>query len=173
MPQTLPKPRPPSRQPAGNWRGVWTSWKNHRAQSGWEVLERKEKRIYAIHPPLEKNNAPPPPRKIMVPQEARRGSVKGNKWECYKLTLLLWWWELNQWNNSRGWTQGKHHIPVKIDTGFTTCYRNYAVGGRSIKKKTIYLIFKVFELLVWPHEVEPWFHSWHRGRVETLDAKYI
>ncbi len=24
-------------------------------------------------------------------------------------------------------------------------------------------------LLVWPHEVEPWFHSW---RVETLDAKY-
>ncbi len=28
------------------------------------------------------------------------------------------------------------------------------------------------ELLVWPHEVEPWFHSWYRGRVETLDAKY-
>ncbi len=28
----------------------------------------------------------------------------------------------------------------------------------------------VFELLVWPHEVEPWFHSWYRGRVETLDA---
>ncbi len=27
-------------------------------------------------------------------------------------------------------------------------------------------------LLVWPHEVEPWFHSWYRGRVETLDAKY-
>ena len=26
--------------------------------------------------------------------------------------------------------------------------------------------------LVWPHEVEPWFHSWYRGRVETLDAKY-
>ncbi len=21
-------------------------------------------------------------------------------------------------------------------------------------------------------EVEPWFHSWYRGRVETLDAKY-
>ncbi len=21
-----------------------------------------------------------------------------------------------------------------------------------------------------PHEVEPWFHSWYRGRVETLDA---
>ncbi len=27
-------------------------------------------------------------------------------------------------------------------------------------------------LLVWPHEVEPWFRSWYRGRVETLDAKY-
>ncbi len=26
--------------------------------------------------------------------------------------------------------------------------------------------------IVWPHEVEPWFHSWYRGRVETLDAKY-
>ncbi len=25
---------------------------------------------------------------------------------------------------------------------------------------------------MWPHEVEPWFHSWYRGRVETLDAKY-
>ena len=31
----------------------------------------------------------------------------------------------------------------------------------------------LFELLVWPHEVvEPWFHIWYRGRVETLDAKY-
>ncbi len=30
----------------------------------------------------------------------------------------------------------------------------------------------LFELLVWPHEVEPWFHSWFRGRVDTLDAKY-
>ncbi len=28
------------------------------------------------------------------------------------------------------------------------------------------------KLLVWPHEVEPWFHSQYRGRVETLDAKY-
>ncbi len=27
-------------------------------------------------------------------------------------------------------------------------------------------------LLVEPHEVEPWSHSWYRGRVETLDAKY-
>ncbi len=26
--------------------------------------------------------------------------------------------------------------------------------------------------LVWLHEMEPWFHSWYRGRVETLDAKY-
>ncbi len=40
----------------------------------------------------------------------------------------------------------------------------------------IYIVFDkgvaLFELLVWPHEVEPWFHSWYRGRVETLDAKY-
>ncbi len=28
------------------------------------------------------------------------------------------------------------------------------------------------KVLVWPHEVEPWFHSWYRGRVDTLDAKY-
>ncbi len=25
---------------------------------------------------------------------------------------------------------------------------------------------------MWPHEVEPWFHSWYRGRVETLDALF-
>ncbi len=25
---------------------------------------------------------------------------------------------------------------------------------------------------MWPHEVELWFHSWYRGRVETLDVKY-
>ncbi len=30
----------------------------------------------------------------------------------------------------------------------------------------------IFELLVWPHEAGPWFHSWYRGRVETLDANY-
>ncbi len=23
---------------------------------------------------------------------------------------------------------------------------------------------------MWPHDVEPWFHFWYRGRVETLDA---
>ncbi len=32
-------------------------------------------------------------------------------------------------------------------------------------------IGSLVELLVWPHEVEPWFYSWYRGRVETL--KYI
>ncbi len=26
----------------------------------------------------------------------------------------------------------------------------------------------LFELLVWPHEVESWFHSWYRGSVDTL-----
>ena len=30
----------------------------------------------------------------------------------------------------------------------------------------------LFELLVWSHKVEPWCHSWYRGRVDTLDAKY-
>ncbi len=30
----------------------------------------------------------------------------------------------------------------------------------------------LFGLLVWPHDVEPWFHSWYRGGVVTLDAKY-
>ncbi len=33
------------------------------------------------------------------------------------------------------------------------------------------IVVALFELLVWSHEVEPWFHSWYRGRVETLDAK--
>ena len=28
-------------------------------------------------------------------------------------------------------------------------------------------------LLLNPHEVEMWFHSWYKGRVETLDSKYI
>ncbi len=28
-------------------------------------------------------------------------------------------------------------------------------------------------ILVWPHEVEPWFYSWYRGRVETLDANSV
>ncbi len=27
-----------------------------------------------------------------------------------------------------------------------------------------------YELLVQPHEVEPWFHSWYRSRVETLNS---
>ncbi len=30
----------------------------------------------------------------------------------------------------------------------------------------------LLELLLWPHEVGPWFYSWYRGRVEILDAKY-
>ncbi len=25
---------------------------------------------------------------------------------------------------------------------------------------------------MWPHGEELWSHSWYRGRVETLDAKY-
>ncbi len=31
---------------------------------------------------------------------------------------------------------------------------------------------RLFELLVWPHEVEPWLHYWYRSKVGTLDAKY-
>ncbi len=52
------------------------------------------------------------------------------------------------------------------DNGFIT------LGG--IRKGSGHDTIRValFELLVWPHEVEPRFHSWYRGRVETLDAKY-
>ncbi len=48
------------------------------------------------------------------------------------------------------------------------------VSIMSLAKDFKYNLLEValFELLVWPHEVEPWFHSWYRGRVETLDAKY-
>ncbi len=28
----------------------------------------------------------------------------------------------------------------------------------------------LIELLVWPHEVEPWLDSWYKGRIETLDG---
>ncbi len=35
------------------------------------------------------------------------------------------------------------------------------------KYNLIFRYVALFELLVWPHEVEPWFHSWYRGRVET------
>ncbi len=45
-----------------------------------------------------------------------------------------------------------------------------AGSERSVHEE--YVIIALFELLVWPHEVEPWFHTWYRGRVETLDAKY-
>ncbi len=30
------------------------------------------------------------------------------------------------------------------------------------------LTIALFELLVWPHEVVPWFHTWCRGRVDAL-----
>ncbi len=37
----------------------------------------------------------------------------------------------------------------------------------------MYLVaLSVLTVRVWPREVEPWFHSWYRVRVETLDAKY-
>ncbi len=42
----------------------------------------------------------------------------------------------------------------------------FILGGRDPR------CVALFELLVWPHEEEPWFHSWYRGRVEILDAKY-
>ena len=35
------------------------------------------------------------------------------------------------------------------------------------------LNFKSLGLIVWPHEVELWFHSWYRGRVETLMLNII
>ncbi len=46
------------------------------------------------------------------------------------------------------------------------------VSGTEVRRiETLDAKIKV-ALLVWPHEVEPWLHSWYRGRVETLDAKY-
>ncbi len=39
----------------------------------------------------------------------------------------------------------------------------------SRRKESPPIVISLFEL---PHEVEPWFHSWYRSMVETLDAKY-
>ncbi len=44
----------------------------------------------------------------------------------------------------------------------------YNIRDKDVSYNFIYS----FELLVWPHEVKPWFHSWRRGRVEILDVKY-
>ncbi len=30
----------------------------------------------------------------------------------------------------------------------------------------------LFHLLVWPHEVEQWFHSWYRGSYKEETLKY-
>ncbi len=46
------------------------------------------------------------------------------------------------------------------------------VGQRPQMLNITHIQVALVELLVCPHEVEPWFHSWYRGRVETLDAKY-
>ena len=32
------------------------------------------------------------------------------------------------------------------------------------------LYVALFELLVWPHEVKPWLHSWYRGRLIYLGS---
>ncbi len=37
----------------------------------------------------------------------------------------------------------------------------------------LHILVAIFELLVRPHEVEPWDYSCYRGRVETLDATYF
>ncbi len=57
----------------------------------------------------------------------------------------------------------------------STCVRERFISynsdsGVSVSKDIIPIILSY--LLVWPHEVDPWIHSWYRGRVETLDAKY-
>ncbi len=44
------------------------------------------------------------------------------------------------------------------------------VVEHTIIGEEVSLIIARFELLVWPHEVEPWFHSWFRDRA---DAKYL
>ncbi len=33
-------------------------------------------------------------------------------------------------------------------------------------------LYKVFELLVWPHEVGTWLRSWYRGRVLKIVALF-
>ncbi len=55
--------------------------------------------------------------------------------------------------------------PREVEPLFHSCYR-----GR-VETLDTNIKGALFELLVWPHEVER-FHSWYRGRVETLDAKY-
>ncbi len=51
--------------------------------------------------------------------------------------------------------------------------------GRCIVEVEIVPLFLImhaalFELLMWPHEVEPWFHSWYRGRdVESWGINFI
>ncbi len=49
---------------------------------------------------------------------------------------------------------------------------SFLVGRVEILLDAKYNLVVLFELLGWSHEVDPWFHSWYRGRVETLDAKY-
>ena len=34
----------------------------------------------------------------------------------------------------------------------------------------IFMYIALFELVVWPHEMEPRFHSWYKGRV---DVEYL
>ncbi len=57
---------------------------------------------------------------------------------------------------------------LKRDLAATTPNPSSTTGKEGERR----IIVALFELLVWPREVEPWFHSWYRGRVETLDAKY-
>ncbi len=65
----------------------------------------------------------------------------------------------------------KHSWSTKVGVWFVAwvCFMKILHGQNVESEKR----FKaLFELLVWPHKVEPWFYSWYRGRVETLDAKY-
>ena len=50
----------------------------------------------------------------------------------------------------------------------------YLIGSEKRATSSSYNIpIALFLVIVWPHEMELWFRSWYRGRVETLDYKII
>ena len=74
----------------------------------------------------------------------------------------MWPHEVEPWFHS--WYIGRVET---LDAKYNLAYINSTLCGytNSSKRETLHI-----SLLVWPHEVELWFHSWYRGRVETLDA---
>ncbi len=62
------------------------------------------------------------------------------------------------------WKSNQIVIAKQLESKMVLDVRKDVIGWDELK----YVV--LFELLVWPHEVEPRFYSWYRGRVETLDA---